>query len=60
MPEDPNNENMTIGKLRLTDAEEDDLVAFLQTLTDGFVQPPSSSTSMPASAMSGGVANRCM
>jgi cytochrome c peroxidase len=51
MPEDPNNENMTIGKLRLTDAEEDDLVAFLQTLTDGFVQPSSSSTSMPASAM---------
>jgi hypothetical protein len=51
---------MTIGKLRLTDAEEDDLVAFLQPLTDGFVQPPSSSTSMPASAMSGSVANRCM
>jgi cytochrome c peroxidase len=49
MPEDPNNENMTIGKLGLTDSEENDLVAFLQTLTDGFVQPPSASTSTPAS-----------
>jgi hypothetical protein len=25
---------MTIGKLRLSSAEEDDLVAFLETLTD--------------------------
>jgi len=30
------NLNMTIGKLKLTDGEEDDLVAFLQTLVDGF------------------------
>ena len=35
-PEDPDNENMTIGKLGLTSDEEDDLVAFLQTLVDGF------------------------
>jgi hypothetical protein len=28
---------MTIGNLGLTDAEENDLVAFLETLTDGFV-----------------------
>jgi cytochrome c peroxidase len=49
MPEDPNNENMTIGKLGLSSAEEDDLVAFLQTLTDGFVQPSSASTNTPAS-----------
>jgi cytochrome c peroxidase len=48
MPEDPNNENMTIGRLGLSSAEENDLVAFLQTLTDGFVQP-SASTSTPAS-----------
>jgi cytochrome c peroxidase len=48
MPEDPNNENMTIGRLGLSSAEEDDLVAFLQTLTDGFVQL-SASTSTPAS-----------
>jgi cytochrome c peroxidase len=50
MPEDPNNEDMTIGKLGLTDVEENDLVAFLETLTDGFVKT-SSPTSMPASAM---------
>jgi len=50
MPEDPNNENMTIGKLGLTNTEEDHLVAFLQTLTDGFVQPASLS-STPASTV---------
>ena len=49
MPEDFNNENMTIGKLGLSSAEENDLVAFLQTLTDGFVQPSSAATSTPAS-----------
>ena len=48
MPEDPNNENMTIGHLGLSSAEENDLVAFLETLTDGFVKP-SASTSAPAS-----------
>jgi cytochrome c peroxidase len=47
-PEDPNNENMTIGHLGLSSAEEDDLVAFLETLTDGFVQP-SSASATPAS-----------
>jgi len=36
MPEDINNENTTIGHLGLTSAEEDDLVAFLQTLVDGY------------------------
>ena len=49
MPEDPNNENMTIGKLGLTDAEENDVVAFLETLTDGFIVPAATSASMPAS-----------
>src|ERR1700693_1903928 len=49
-PEDPNNENMTIGKLGLTSAEENDLVAFLETLTDGFVPTPSP-TSTPASTV---------
>jgi hypothetical protein len=49
MPGDPNNENMTIGKLRLSSAEEDDLVAFLETLTDGFVKPSSAAASTPAS-----------
>jgi cytochrome c peroxidase len=36
MPEDSNNENMTIGKLGLSDEEENDIVAFLQTLVDGY------------------------
>ena len=36
MPEDANNENMTIGKLGLSPQEEDDIVAFLQTLVDGY------------------------
>jgi len=36
-PEEQDNKNMTIGNLGLTNAEENDLVAFLQTLTDGFV-----------------------
>jgi len=36
MPEDPNNENTTIGHLGLTSAEENDIVAFLQTLVDGY------------------------
>jgi cytochrome c peroxidase len=36
MPEDPNNENTTIGKLGLSSQEEDDIVAFLKTLVDGY------------------------
>jgi cytochrome c peroxidase len=36
MPEDPNNENLTIGKLGLSDEEENDIVAFLNTLVDGY------------------------
>src|SRR6266851_5658270 len=36
MPEVPNNIDMTIGKLGLSDHQEDQIVAFLQTLSDGF------------------------
>jgi cytochrome c peroxidase len=39
MPEVPNNEDMTVGDLGLTDHEEDLIVIFLQTLTDGFTTP---------------------
>jgi cytochrome c peroxidase len=35
-PEVPNNIDMTTGALGLTDTEENQIVAFLQTLTDGF------------------------
>ena len=36
MPEVPNNIDMTTGNLGLTDQEENQIVTFLQTLTDGF------------------------
>ena len=39
MPEVSNNMDMTVGKLGLTDTEEDQIVAFLQTLSDGFTTP---------------------
>ena len=39
MPEVKNNEDMTIGKLGLSDTEENQIVAFLQTLTDGVTTP---------------------
>jgi cytochrome c peroxidase len=39
MPEVRNNIDMTTGKLGLTDTEENQIVAFLQTLTDGFTRP---------------------
>src|SRR6266851_4812927 len=38
-PEVPNNLDMTIGMLGLTDTEENQIVAFLQTLSDGFTRP---------------------
>jgi cytochrome c peroxidase len=38
-PEVENNLDMTIGKLGLTDHEEDLIVDFLKTLTDGFTRP---------------------
>src|SRR5246500_4254429 len=39
MPEVKNNIDMTTGDLGLTDKEEDQVVAFLQTLTDGYTRP---------------------
>src|SRR5439155_25279124 len=39
MPEVPNNLDMTVGNLGLTDQEENQIVIFLQTLTDGFTTP---------------------
>jgi len=33
------NKDTTIGKLGLTDQEENQIVAFLQTLTDGYSKP---------------------
>ncbi len=39
MPEVRNNLDMTVGNLGLTPQEEGQIVAFLQTLTDGFTTP---------------------
>jgi cytochrome c peroxidase len=39
MPEVKNNIDMTTGNLGLTDKKENQIVAFLQTLTDGFTRP---------------------
>ncbi len=39
MPEVPNNIDMTVGMLGLSDTEENQIVAFLQTLSDGFTRP---------------------
>lgn len=36
MPEVPNNIDMTTGMLGLTDTEENQIVAFMETLTDGY------------------------
>jgi cytochrome c peroxidase len=38
-PEVSNNLDMTVGKLGLSDTEENQLVVFLETLTDGFTTP---------------------
>lgn len=39
MPEVPNNIDTTSGNLGLTDKEEDQIVAFLETLSDGYTRP---------------------
>jgi cytochrome c peroxidase len=39
MPEVPNNEDMTIGNLGLTDQQENQLVIAIQVTTDGFTAP---------------------
>ncbi len=44
-PEVPLNLNIAIGNLQLTDDEENDIAAFLKTLTDGFV--PGATTPTP-------------
>ena len=55
-PEVPNNIDMTMGNLGLTDKEEDQLVAFLQTLTDGYTRPYENADTFTGKCMSGGSA----
>jgi cytochrome c peroxidase len=47
----PNIIDMTTGKLGLTDTEENQIVAFLQTLTDGFTTPYPDSNTFTGSCM---------
>jgi cytochrome c peroxidase len=56
MPEVPNNIDMTVGNLALTDQEEDQIVAFLQTLTDGFTTPYPDRNTFTGQCMTGGTA----
>jgi cytochrome c peroxidase len=57
MPEVKNNLDMTIGRLGLTDREENQIVAFLQTLTDGFTTPYPNRNTFTGTCMTGGLAS---
>jgi cytochrome c peroxidase len=52
----PQTIDMTTGKLGLTDQEEDQIVAFLQTLTDGFTKPYPDGDTYTGACMTGGSA----
>jgi cytochrome c peroxidase len=56
MPEVPNNIDMTVGNLGLTDEEEDLIVIFMQTLTDGFTTPYPDIDTFTGTCMTGGSA----
>jgi cytochrome c peroxidase len=55
-PEVPNNVDMTTGNLGLTDQEENQIVAFLQTLTDGFTRPYPNLDTFTGTCKTGGTA----
>jgi cytochrome c peroxidase len=57
MPEVPNNIDMTTGKLGLTDHEEDLIVTFLLTLTDGYTTPYPDIDTFTGMCMSGGTSS---
>jgi cytochrome c peroxidase len=56
MPEVPNNIDMTVGNLGLTDQEENQIVIFMQTLTDGFTTPYPDINTFTGQCMTGGTA----
>ncbi|HKF00999.1 MAG TPA: hypothetical protein VKB49_01750, partial [Candidatus Sulfotelmatobacter sp.] len=56
MAEVANNIDMTIGNLGLNDQQENQLVAFLQTLTDGFTTPYPDIDKFTGACMTGGSA----
>jgi cytochrome c peroxidase len=55
-PEVPQNIDMTTGNLGLTDTEENQIVAFLQTLSDGYTTPYPDVNTYTGACMSGGTA----
>jgi cytochrome c peroxidase len=57
MPEVINNLDKTTGNLGLTDQEENQIVIFLQTLTDGFTKPFPNINTFTGICMSGGSAS---
>jgi len=57
MPEVPNDIDMTLDNLGLTDQEEDQIVTFLQTLTDGFTTPCPDINTFTGQCMIGGNAS---
>jgi len=56
-PEVPQNVDMTTGNLGLTDTEENQIVAFLQTLNDGYTTPYPDINTYTGTCMSGGNAS---
>jgi cytochrome c peroxidase len=52
----PQNQDMTVGKLDLTDTEENQIVTFMQTLSDGFTTPYPFINTYTGACMSGGTA----
>jgi len=56
-PEVPNNLDCTTGNLGLTDREENQIVTFLQTLTDGFTKPYPNRDTFTGRCMTGGSAS---
>ena len=55
-PEVPNNIDMTTGNLMLSDTEENQIVTFLQTLTDGYTTPYPDINTFTGQCMTGGTA----
>jgi len=56
-PEVPQNLDMTVGKLGLTDQEENQIVTFMKTLTDGFTTPYPDINTYTGTCMTGGNAS---
>jgi cytochrome c peroxidase len=53
----PQNQDMTVGNLGLTNTEENQIVAFMQTLTDGFTTPYPNIDTFTGVCMNGGNAS---